>query len=554
VTVTALVVALILKPALLMAIAFGVTAAMRRTSAAARHAVWVGAIVAGLAMPLLSAALPALRWVDLEPLLRPIDTFVSRAAGTDASPAGGPGSAAPGQPTIARSLGGHALEEAAAQDRLARASLAIWLFVAIILVARRSMAEHAVQGLIRDSQPAPASVTRLSSALARRYDIAHPAIVRVSDEIPSPAVAGILRPAILLPPAAASWEAAELEAVIGHELGHAARRDCLLNFCADIAVSVYWCNPLVRVAATHMRREAERACDDIVLRGGAEPGAYAELLLRLARATHRVARWPRATTAMSRARELESRLIALLDGRVSRAPLSRARGALLAGAGLLLALPAAALTVDAAQVPLAQPMPPEPDRLRDSVAAPASERLPVTVDRADLERFAARALAGPDSMLARQLSDATARVPSHDADLVRDRAIWALSMTAADGRLVEPLLDALHARDWRVQSYAAWTLAVAGDARAVPLLIPLVRHPVWRLRAMAAHALQSLNDRRALDAMREALNDPAWQVRMEAVEFLAAAGGPEVEPLLRFRLGDRHIAVRRAARRALDIP
>jgi beta-lactamase regulating signal transducer with metallopeptidase domain len=554
VTPTALVVELILKPALLMALAFGVTAAMRRASAAARHAVWVGAIAASLVMPLLSAALPELRWADLDPLLRPVDAFVGGPLEPDESPSAGTGGASPGRPVTQRSLGAGSLDDVGAQQRLARAGIAIWLIVAVVLVTRRWMAEHAVRALVRHSRPASARIARLSSALVQRHAMAGSTIVRVSDAIPSPAVAGVVRPAILLPPAAETCEDAELAAVIGHELGHVARRDCFFNLCADIAASAYWCNPLVRMAATRMRREAERSCDDIVLRDGAEPGAYAELLLRMARASQLVARWPQATTAMSRARELESRLVALLDGRVSRAPLSRSRGVLLATAGVVLALPAAALTVGAAQVPLPPAMPPEPDQLRDSVAAPSSERLPIAFDRADVERFAMRAMSGPDSMLARHLADATAQVPSHEGDLVRDRAMWALSRTAADGRLVEPLLEALNAGDWRVQSYAAWTLAVAGDVRAVPLLIPLVRHPVWRLRAMAAHALETLNDRRALDTMREALDDPAWQVRMEAVEFLAAVGGPELEPLLRARLTDRHVAVRRAAQRALHIP
>ena len=553
-TAAALVVALILKPALVMAIAFGVAAAMRRSSAAARHAVWVGAIGACLVMPLLGAAVPAVRWADLGRLLGPVDTFVSGTAEPFESPGGAMPDAARGEPLARPSSGADTLDEAGAQERLARTMLAIWLLVAIVLIVRRCRAELAARRLVRDGRPVSAKVARLSSALAQRHGIADSAIVLVNDEMPSPAVAGLLRPAILLPPAAETWVDAELEAVIGHELGHVARRDGLFNLGADIAASVYWCNPLVRLAATRMRREAERSCDDIVLRGGADPGAYGELLLRIARATRGAARWPQATTAMSRARELESRLIALLDGQVSRAPLSRVRGALLLGAGLVLALPAAALTVGAAQVPQPQAMPPEPDQRHDSVAAPASERLPVTFDRADVERFVARARSGPDSMLARHLADATDRVPLHDADLVRDRATWALSMTAPDGRLVEPLLLALSAADWRVQSYAAWALAIAGDARAVPLLIPLLRHPVWRVRAMAAHALESLSDTRALDAMREALGDPAWQVRVEAVDFLAAVGGAEVESLLRPRLADRHIAVRRAAQRALDIP
>jgi len=54
--------------------------------------------------------------------------------------------------------------------------------------------------------------------------------------------------------------------------------------------------------------------------------------------------------------------------------------------------------------------------------------------------------------------------------------------------------------------------------------------------------------------MRTALRDPAWQVRVEAVDYLARLGGRSVRPLLEPLRGDRHLAVRLAAERALTTP
>jgi HEAT repeat protein len=216
-----------------------------------------------------------------------------------------------------------------------------------------------------------------------------------------------------------------------------------------------------------------------------------------------------------------------------------------------MAVPSAALTTQG-RPPLDQPTASEPDRLTDALARPFSERLPPP----DSSRVAAgsrAALAGPDSALARLLVGALDRTPEHEADLVAARAAWALAHER-NGRLVEPLLQALGDRDWRVRSYAAWALAPARDSRAVPLLIPLLAHPVWRLRAMAAHALRESADPRAEPAMTAALTDRAWQVRVEAVGYVAALGGPEAARRLRPRLDDRHVAVRLAAGAALTTP
>ena len=120
--------------------------------------------------------------------------------------------------------------------------------------------------------------------------------------------------------------------------------------------------------------------------------------------------------------------------------------------------------------------------------------------------------------------------------------------------MLEPIVEALDAGDWRVQAYAAWTVAVARDRGAVPRLIALLKHPHWRVRAHAAFALCEIAAPEAVDAMIATLDDPAWQLRLEAVEYLAAMGDESTQrDRLRARLIDEDIAVRRAAARALKV-
>jgi hypothetical protein len=309
----------------------------------------------------------------------------------------------------------------------------------------------------------------------------------------------------------------------------------------------------VRSAVRRLRTESEHACDDLVLRSGAEPGEYAGLLLTLAHAARREEGLPGAATAMARPLELESRLLAVLDTRVARDPLPRWMPPVLAALGLLLSLPAAALAVDQPSQRGPDLLAAEPDRRGDSLAGPASERLPEPIDSTAVSLGAQRALAGPDSALARLLVAALDREPQGEEDLVRERAGWALSQVMGD-RLVEPLLDALDSADWRVRSYAAWALAPARDSRATSRLVQLLGHPVWRLRAMAAHALRELGDPATTEAMNAALTDPAWQVRIKAVEYFARLGGAGLPERLRPRLTDRHVIVRHAAEQALTTP
>jgi beta-lactamase regulating signal transducer with metallopeptidase domain len=535
------------KPAAVLLVATLTTAALRRHSAAARHAVWASALITLLALPLMSAVLPPLRL----PLLggaseRPLAEFgaaegplfdgeLSRAGARDAA---------------SRNVD-RARFRSATFDVLSHVLLATWLLGALLLGGARIGAEFRVRRIVRRSRPVThREITRVFHRAALQAGIRTPLELRVSGDVTSPVVAGAFHPAVLLPQEAEAWAEPDLAAIFLHELAHAARRDGVVNLLTDLAAAAYWCNPIVRRAVRRLRAESERACDDRVLHAGTSPDEYAHVLLRVAAAAARTS-GIRVSPAIPivRARELESRLRAILDPRVSRRPLSHRRVAVCAAAIVAITLPTAALI----PVRRAQPLPqqlPEPDRSGDSIAAPASERLPLADRTFRVSAEAAAGLRGPDSALVRRLITALDRLPTHDGDLVRERAAWALAQTR-DGRLIEPLLDALRSTDWRVQAYAAWALATARDPRAVAPLLPLLAHPVWRLRAMAAYSLRMTGDPRAEATMQRALTDPAWQVRVEAVEYFAQLGGPQLTERLERRLADRHIAVRTAAARAL---
>jgi beta-lactamase regulating signal transducer with metallopeptidase domain len=528
---------LFLKPAILVCVALVMTLLMRRHAARYRHAVWTAVLGATLALPVLAAVLPAFRLTSLNNRVRQVELAAQHTVAAlqpDRRPTTVP----------ARNKPAAALDSEVPSP--AHMVTAIWLIVALFLCVRRAAAEWQVRQLLQRTREPCDHVAGLGAELG-----AEPGTIWITDSFPSPVVAGIVRPVVLLPAVAETWSAARLRPVLVHELGHVERRDCLFNFVADVVANLYWCNPLVRYATKRMRLEAERACDERVVSGGMDPHKYARLLVQSARVFRQTPVAWKAITAMSRARELESRIVALLLAQARPARLPVRAVMLMIGVGTAMLLPTAALTMGSAAPALNQTTP-EPDQLGSWLASPESERLPFEISDARLAHFAAEARAGRDSMLAMQLIAAASQPPRHDADFVAHRSRWALSRVR-DGKLIEPLLASLGDADWRVQAYGAWTLAVAGDTRAVPYLVPLLRHPVWRARAMAAASLQALGDVQAAPAMRAALSDPAWQVRAEAVAFLGVLDEEGDRDALHAALNDRHMAVRIAAQRALHL-
>ncbi len=342
--------------------------------------------------------------------------------------------------------------------------------------------------------------------------------IRISDEVDQPMTLGST---IVLP-----RDSADSAVVLLHERAHVARRDTLVALLGDFACAVYWFHPLAWLVARRVRLERERACDDAVLNAGVEADRYASAIVEVARSSRRVMAMPMAAPS-----QLEQRIVAILDTRVPR----RAARTKLAAAVMLMLAPAlAALEPD-----IARPRLGEPDLRKDS--PPQSELLP-RIDAPHVEAT------GPDARLIALMLDVASQPPRDEIDYVPDRARWALTRVR-EGRLVEPLIDSLEDRDWRVRAYAAWALGYSGDARATAPIVGMLDERAWRIRAMAASALANLGDPASEDAMLRVVDDPAWQVRSQVARYLAARGTHR--EILRALRKDRHIVVRSIAEEGL---
>jgi bla regulator protein BlaR1 len=99
-----------------------------------------------------------------------------------------------------------------------------------------------------------------------------------------PGIVGIRRPVLLLPEGIDQrLTAAQLAAVLAHEMCHVRRRDNLAVALHMLVETVFWFHPLVWWIRARMIDERERACDEDVLRTGSDPEVYAEGILNVCR-------------------------------------------------------------------------------------------------------------------------------------------------------------------------------------------------------------------------------------------------------------------------------
>ena len=113
--------------------------------------------------------------------------------------------------------------------------------------------------------------------------------IYVSGAVKSPCLAGLI-PAVYLTEDVLRNDTTEL--IVRHELTHLRHLDFLWSLCRTAAVTVYWWNPFIWLAAICSKRDAELACDEAVAAKLPESKRFAYARAILAQA-------PRKTAALS---------------------------------------------------------------------------------------------------------------------------------------------------------------------------------------------------------------------------------------------------------------
>ena len=409
-----------------------------------------------------------------------------------------------------------------------------------------------------------------------------------------PVTWGIWKPKLMLPPDAARWTPTRRRVVLLHELAHVKRRDCLVQVVAQVACALHWFNPLVFVALSRLRREQERACDDIVLASGISGPEYADHLLDLAGAFRTAAMPGWVTLAMARPSQLEGRVLAILDDACSRRPPRTRVRLLVTAAAVAVVVPLGALRPSAAESP-AQALAPQAGAASAStavapgpVAMPALAAEPFPSARPEepqgiepddfFDEQALTLLQSHDWFEFATHSDFDQDWDSHfefDFDADEHFGVWVGPGThpnpfpAAGGqvtvtgqaqdevteetrrRVADALVTALDDENQRVREQAINSLIAMRDERVIPGLVRALRDPSVDVRERSVRGLLRFESSDALDGLLLAVKDESPAVREQAVNGLGRRRDPAHVDTLAAALQDENAGVREQAVAAL---
>jgi beta-lactamase regulating signal transducer with metallopeptidase domain len=350
---------LVVKGTLLLAVGWFGALLLRRAPAVARHLVWLTVIVGVLLIPVLVNVAPMNVAVlpSTAPTATPSHSRDVRSADVRARVESIEGASTMGSGSVSP-----ATERRSWMPNSGAIALAVWLTVALVLLARLLAGMLSVGRIIRRGNVLHSTewTAALAEAATRLELKAAPRLV-MSDQVEMAFAFDALTPTIIVPVSADEWSDDRRRAVLLHELAHIRRRDLIGHVIASVACAVYWFNPFVWVAARRLRVESELASDDVVLDSGVRPSEYAQHLLDLVTSVGQ--RAPSVALAMARPKEFEGRLVAILDRANRRHGLGRSQGTAMVG---LLGL----LTVSIAAV---VPVPRAPNAARMVAAIPPIE-------------------------------------------------------------------------------------------------------------------------------------------------------------------------------------
>lgn len=275
-SLTSIAAGIVVRATILFAATAAALFALRRASAATRHRVATLGLAAGILLPLVSLALPRI----------PV-ALLSRFASDGAA-------AAPGRGLWL---------------------VALWTLGTAAVGARLAVGWSRVRRLARDASIlSDAEWIAERDDAARRLAVSRTVALKESEDVPVAITSGWRRPLLLVGRAARDWAVERRRVVLLHELAHVKRADWPALLLAEAAVALYWFHPLALWLGRRVRREAEQACDELVIAAGTKPSVYAGHLLGIFRsvgAPHPVV----PALAIARPHHFEARLRAILDPR-----------------------------------------------------------------------------------------------------------------------------------------------------------------------------------------------------------------------------------------------
>jgi bla regulator protein blaR1 len=292
---------LLVKVTAALGLGLAVSAMASRTRASVRHLVLAATLASLLALPVAAALAPVVA----------IEVPVSRISSEP--PAAPARMAAVGVPLQTNEFPAAVTAALPWLPSFSTAGRIAWGAGALALLVSLAVSLWRLNRIRKDGVPwlnAPPFILALTAGGRRRR-----VEVLLHEDVTAPLTCGVLRPVVVLPTDAREWSDEDVRRALVHELEHVQRRDWPVQLAARTVCAAYWFHPLAWIALRKLCLEAERACDDAVVRSG-ERTEYAAQLVALAQRLKSATQPP--VLAMASRSDLSTRVSALLDASARR--------------------------------------------------------------------------------------------------------------------------------------------------------------------------------------------------------------------------------------------
>lgn len=166
-------------------------------------------------------------------------------------------------------------------------TVSLWFGLALLIAAYKGTDGVRLRRIIKRGVRPPETVLDQCAAAARDLGVKRAPRLVVTASVESPALAGVLRPVILLP----AWmvDGAERDAIdwaLRHELAHWKLGDTLANLLRQVSHVFFFFHPMTWWAGARWEESAELACDRALVNSQGEVDAYAGTLYQVLAQIH----------------------------------------------------------------------------------------------------------------------------------------------------------------------------------------------------------------------------------------------------------------------------
>ena len=294
---------------------------MRRCSASLRHFILSLFLIGLVFLPFFSA-LPSgweLRWlpswldasVQSQPRIEP--AAIERTLPDELS---SPKSKAPADHNLEESRKTPPLTNTAIPNSgrvLGAGLIMLWLTGLFFLLSRLALGIVGASRLTREGETLNDSTwQRLLQRFLSAVSIKRKVGLKSHRKVSIPLTWGLWRPVVIMPAGAASWNEEKRSTALFHELSHVKRADFLVMLLVRLSLALFWFNPLSWIVFKMLKSEQEKACDELALRAGIKPSAYAASLLSIKGSEGLPGYSSAAVLGMSGRSQLNDRLLTIL--------------------------------------------------------------------------------------------------------------------------------------------------------------------------------------------------------------------------------------------------